>query len=143
MRRVITRPPSFPEACRDAAIAPEAGVRWQVLCGDADHWRVGLYAPENGSVDDCRELERHDCPELFLLLSGRVTLVLSDGQGGRREVPLQAGKPVLVEAPHTAYCPDGPHTGTAFVVERDAFDTEYREVGEWETSEVEGPRSEV
>ena len=38
---------------------------------------------------------------------------------------------VLVKAPHSGYCPDGPHTGVAFVVERDAFETEYRTVEEW------------
>ena len=131
MRKVETRPPSFPVAPVDVPLGMRAGERWQVVAGDGGHWRVGMYSPENGRAADVSELERHDCPELFLLLSGRVTLVLSDGAGGSREVPLEPGKPVLVESPHSAYCPDGPHTGLAFVVERDSFDTEYREVAEW------------
>ena len=131
VRTVVTRPPSFPEAAADTPIRPAPGQRWQVLCGDAGHWRAGLYSPPVSGARDVGELERHDCPEMFLLISGRVTLVLSDGRGGTREVPLEAGRPVLVTAPHSAYCPDGPHAGLAFVVERDSFDTEYREVAGW------------
>jgi hypothetical protein len=131
MRFVETRPPSFPQAPVDVLLQPIPGERWQVLCGDAGHWRVGIYSPPEACIADCGELERHDCPELFLLLSGHVTLVLSDGTCGVRELPLQTGQPVLVETPHTAYCPDGPHSGTCFVVERDAFDTEYRRPADW------------
>jgi hypothetical protein len=76
------------------------------------------------------ELEKHDCPELFLLISGRVVLVVAEG-ARTREIELEPERPVLVRSPHTGYCPDGPHTGSAFVVERDSFDTEYREVAEW------------
>lgn len=131
MRKVETRTPSFPPAPTDVPLSPAAGERWQVMCGDAGHWRVGVYSPGEARLADCGELERHDCPELFLLMSGRVTLVLSDGAGGVRELPLAPGQPVLVEAPHTAYCPDGPHTGTCFVVERDSFDTWYRQPADW------------
>jgi len=131
MRFVQTDPPSFPDAPADTPLAPAPGERWQVLCGDAGHWRVGVYSPPEAGLGDVRELERHDCPELFLLVSGRVTLVLSDGRGGVREVPLRAGEPISVAAPHSAYCPDGPHAGTCLVVERDAFRTEYREPAGW------------
>jgi hypothetical protein len=72
-------------------------------------------------------LELHDCPELFLLLSGRLTLLLAT-DGAIRQLPLEPGRPVLVTAPHCGFCPDGPHTGTAFVVERDSFDTTYNPV---------------
>lgn len=134
-RLVQTRFPSFPKgAPRDAPLAIAAGQTWQVLCGDRDHWRVGIYSPEQSSAAEIGELaalERHDCPELFCLLSGRLTLVLSDGAGGTRELALEPGVPVLVEAPHAGYCPDGPHTGAALVVERDAFDTEYRPAEAW------------
>jgi hypothetical protein len=129
-RFVQTRAPSFPAVPPDAVLTPVDAQRWQVLCGDTAHWRVGLYSPDLASRDQVRELERHDCPELFLLLSGRLTLVLSV-DGRRTEVALEAGKPVLVVNPHNGYCPDGPHTGQALVVERDAFETEYRPVEEW------------
>jgi hypothetical protein len=63
-------------------------------------------------------------------MTGRVVLVIAENSG-TREIELEPGKPVLVQSPHSGYCPDGPHTGTAFVVERDAFDTEYRTAKEW------------
>lgn len=131
MRKVSTRPPSFPDAPTNTLLVPLSGERWQVLCGDAGHWRVGVYSPPEARVEECRELEWHDCPELFLLTSGRVTMVLSDGAGGIREVPLENGCPILVTVPHSAYCPDGPHTGVCLVVERDAFETVYQAVEAW------------
>ncbi len=135
MRHVETRSPSFPAAAVDQLLTPHlaGSPTWQVLCGDAGHWRVGLYAPALTRREEVRELEQHDCPELFLLIRGRLTLVLCDpaAPGGTREVPLEAGRPILVESPHDGYCPDGPHTGVALVVERDAFDTTYRSPEEW------------
>ena len=123
-RKVSTERPSFPEVKVDELLNLEAGVRWQVACGDAGHWRVGFYSPGEASVQDIAELEHHDCPEFFLLMSGRVRLVLGNGES-YREVELEAGRPILVEAPHCGYCPDGPHTGVALVVERDTFETIY------------------
>jgi len=130
VRRVVVKPPSFPEAAENAQLTPEADRVWQVLCGDHGHWRAGIYSPEQSSAADCAELERHTCPELFLLLDGAVTLLLSE-DGELREQPLEPGKPVLVTAPHTGFCPKGPHTGRAFVVERDQFETEYRTPENW------------
>ena len=137
MRRVETRAPSFPTAAVDELLAAAEGRTWQVLCGDAGHWRVGIYAPALCRREEIRELERHDCPELFCLLGGRLTLVLADADapGGLRELPLAVGRPVLVAAPHDGFCPDGPHTGAALVVERDSFDTEYRSPEEWRAAD--------
>jgi hypothetical protein len=131
VRQVETRAPSFPDAATDRPLEVKPGVRWQVMGGDAGHWRVGIYSPPEAKAADCVELEKHGCPEYFHLLSGRLTLLLSDGLGGVREQPLAAGRPILVQVPHSAFCPDGAHTGTALVVERDAFDTEYRAPREW------------
>lgn len=130
MRVVSTRPPSFPLVQADALLQPRAGQVWQVVCGDAEHWRAGIYSPSACEPGQIEELERHDCPELFLLLKGRLSLLIADGQSVR-ELELKEGEPVLVCSPHSGFCPDGPHTGSAFVVERDSFDTEYRKVGEW------------
>jgi hypothetical protein len=133
MRQVQTRPPSFPDAPTDELLAVAEAQRWQVLCGDTGHWRVGIYAPSLSRREEIRELERHDCPELFCLLRGRLTLLLADAAapGGVRELPLEVGRPVLVSSPHDGFCPDGPNTGVALVVERDSFDTEYRSAEEW------------
>ena len=134
MRKVTTLRPSFPTAPVDAPLEVAPGVRWQVLCGDEGCYRVGVYSPEVSCREDVVELERHDCPELFLLVSGRVSLLLADGEGGVRELGLEPGRPVLVTSPHGGFCPDGPFTGQALVVERDAFETEYREPVGWKGS---------
>jgi len=91
---------------------------------------VGVYSPEESAPADIEELEQHDCPELFLLLSGEVSLLLLR-EGKPEVVRLEAGRPILVEAPHNGFCPQGPHTGVALVVERDRFKTVYRTVEEW------------
>ena len=129
-RFVSTTRPSFPRVPLDALLDPPADQRWQVLCGDEGHWRVGVYAPAESRAADIVELERHDCPEFFLLIAGRMTLLMAK-EGRIVEQPLELMRPILVDAPHCGVCPDGPHTGTALVVERDAFATEYRKPGEW------------
>jgi len=115
MRTVHVTPPSFPSVPPDQPLAPRDRQTWQVLCGDEAHWRLGFYSPAESSRDAIRELETHDCPELFLLQRGELTLVLNDG-GQIRELPLSPGRPVLVTAAHAGYCPRGPHTGIALVV---------------------------
>jgi len=130
MRTVSVTPPSFPDAPTGEPLDIEPGVVWQVLCGDDAHWRAGVYSPAASDPAELPELERHDCPELFLLLSGRLTLLCFEDDGVR-ELALEPNRPVLITAPHSGYCPDGPHTGAAFVVERDRFTTEYRGPGTW------------
>jgi len=129
-RFVTTRPPSFPGCKNNLAPAFDDLKVWQVLFGDENHWRMGIYSPALSSASEVIELERHDCPELFVLLSGSLTLVLKDG-GSLRELPLEQHRPILVTAPHSGFCPDGPFSGRALVVERDSFDTEYRTVADW------------
>ena len=138
MRRVQTKPPSFPDVTFDQPLPWPEGERWSVVCGDRDHWRLGVYSPGETRPDELPELEQHDCPELFVLLRGNLTLLIADSDG-LRELPLQPEVPVLIESPHAGFCPDGPHTGAALVVERDAFDTEYRTPEEW----LEGERETV
>lgn len=131
MRHVKTRSPSFPSVVPDELLSEIAyGERWQVLCGDEAHWRVGVYSPPESCAQQIEELELHDCPEFFLLLSGNVTLVIHD-QGRIRHLPLRPNRPILVTRPHAGFCPDGPFTGTALVVERDSFGTEYRTPEQW------------
>ncbi len=130
MRTVHVKPPSFPEVEPNTTLELEANRIWQVVAGDAEHWRAGVYSPAATGPDELPELERHTCPELFLLLDGRVILLIHDGERVR-ELELEVGKPVLVTQPHSGFCPDGPHTGRAFVVERDIFSTEYRTPEGW------------
>ena len=130
MREVRTKGPSFPEVAPNALLTAEASLRWQVLCGDEGHWRLGVYSPSKVRREEIEELEWHDCPELFLLLEGRVSLLLVEN-GAERVLALEPGQPTLVTAPHTGFCPDGPHNGRALVVERDSFRTEYRSIASW------------
>ena len=130
MRTVETRRPSFPAAAENVLLDCEEGVRWQVLCGDSGRWRIGVYSPSKTCREAVEELEWHDCPELFLLLRGSVSLLLAEA-GRTRVLALAPGRPTLVTVPHAGFCPEGPHTGAALVVERDAFRTEYRAVPSW------------
>lgn len=124
-KRETTPVGSFPAFALHRGLPVKSGKRWQVVCGDLRHWRVGYYSPRESRPDQVKELEKHTCLELFLLLSGKMTLLIDDGKG-EREIPLQPGKPVMVKGWHSGYCPDGPHAGTALVVERDHFTTTYR-----------------
>jgi len=136
---VALGPPSFPAVTANVPLGAAAGIEWTVVCGDADHWRAGIYSPAASSLAELAELERHTCPEAFVLLSGRVVLVLADGCGDVHEVELMPGKPVLVTAPHAGFCPEGPHRGAAFVVERDSFSTEYRVPAAWAGYDFDSP----
>ena len=89
-----------------------------------------MYSPKETSRAELHNLERHDCPELFVLLHGSLTLVIAESSG-LREIVLEPHVPVLVAAPHAGYCPRGPYSGVALVVERDSFDTEYRPARSW------------
>ncbi len=129
MRRVVVEGESFPRATPDSPMEVAPGRLWQVLCGDKGHWRAGVFSPSASSAAECLELERHTCPELFVLLSGRVTLLLWR-EGKVEEVELMPERPILVTAPHSGYSPDGPYTGRAFVVERDTFETHYQSESE-------------
>jgi hypothetical protein len=130
MRTAITRPPSFPSVATESPLQAPPSQVWHVLCGDAGHWRVGMYSPCASRVEQVQELERHDCPELFVLISGKITLIVFE-RGVVREIELLPGVGVLVSAPHSGYCPEGPHSGRALVVERDSFDTEYGTAQQW------------
>jgi hypothetical protein len=130
VRKVEVQKPSFPDVTPNQPLGVPPHKLWHVVCGDADHWRVGYYSPQATPPAQLPEFEKHTCPELFVLQKGRLTLLLAEG-GTVREFPLELNVPVLVTAPHSGFCPDGPHTGVALVVERDQFATEYRPPAEW------------
>lgn len=124
--RVSTPAGSFPRFPLHQALTAKPKKEWQVLCGDKNHWRVGYYSPPQTRAAQLKFLEQHTCAELFLLLSGALTLVIDEGEG-EYELPLPPLQPVMVTGWHAGYCPKGPHTGVALVVERDRFSTLYRE----------------
>jgi hypothetical protein len=133
MRRVEVMPPSFPEVSANEPLAEALDRLFLPFCGDPGHWRAGWYRPEATRADEISTLETHSCPELFLLLEGRASLVLGDAPGGRT-LDLQRGRPVLVTAPHAAFCPDGPRRALLLVVERDRFETVYADRGSAESA---------
>lgn len=116
---------SFPSFPLHRGLLAKAKKEWQVLCGDKNHWRVGYFSPPQKKASELTFLEKHTCVELFLLLSGSITLVLDDGHG-EYELRLAPMQPVMVSGWHAGYGPKGPHTGVALVVERDQFSTIYR-----------------
>ena len=126
-RTIATRRPSFPKVNLDRTIKGlRRHRRWQVICGDKDHYRIGLYSPEVSSVNEIREFEKHSCAEFFILLEGAVSLALMTEIKGRqkiRVVPLKPLQPLLVKTWHAGFCPEGAFTGLALVVERDEFMT--------------------
>lgn len=81
-------------------------------------WNAGVYSPSESSIVEIDELVDPQVPTLFLLLEGRVTIVFANNIGELHETALEPGQPLLVTAPHAAYCPDGPHEGVVLMVER-------------------------
>jgi hypothetical protein len=127
METVEVKSPSFPEVTTNKLLDAECGTTWCVMCGDKDHWRTGFYSPEQNSFTQIDRLEKHSCPELFMLLEGSLTLVIEE-EGNLKTIILEKNKPILIDTWHNGFCPNGPFTGKALVVERDNFVTEYRTV---------------
>jgi hypothetical protein len=149
-RRTITGAPARRSVFRGVCLAPTKGMatrsvrppeviplpgmerplrwrpdeRWQLMCGDENSWRAGVLSPVETSLFEIDELVQHDCPVLFLLLEGHLTVVFANNAGELHELPLEPGAPVLISAPHAAYCPDGPHRGVALIVQRADLSTQ-------------------
>jgi len=98
--------------------------RWSIVFTDDECWRAGIYVPENASLEEVVVLEKHDRPELFILLDGEITLVLSEDGVEVKEVRMEQGKVYVVEEWHNAYRP-GNRPGRALVIEAANIQTEY------------------
>lgn len=98
--------------------------RWRVITGDESNWRVGVYSPEYTAADKVDKLEKHTCTELFMLLEGKMSLLLRNDKGRERVVELEPGFVYMVDEYHNGFRPNGAK-GTAMVVERDTFSTTY------------------
>lgn len=117
---------NFPSFEFEKLLSIEDNNRWQVLCGDESHWRLGIYSPEFSKISQIDKLEHHDCPELFMLIEGEMSLLIYNKESQTKEtLILEKNKPVMVSSWHNGFCPNGPFTGKALVIERDKFDTEY------------------
>ncbi len=98
--------------------------RWTIVFRENQRWQCGIYVPENESLDDIKTLEKHDAPELFLLVEGSIVLVLMENEE-IKEVPMEKGKIYIVDTWHNAYRPNG-SKGVALVIERPDIRTEYK-----------------
>lgn len=125
LKKVSVLSPSFPEVSPNTLLKIHDKKLWQVICGDKGHWRTGFYSPDTDSSSSIHELERHSCSELFILLSGNITLIIEEDKK-ICTIELEPLKPVLVDTWHNGFCPNGKNTGVALVVERDEFITEYK-----------------
>ncbi|MGB9600558.1 MAG: hypothetical protein ACPL7I_08390 [Myxococcota bacterium] len=130
MKIIKTRYPSFPTVKVDRLLKIKPKKRWQVICGDRRHYRIGIYSPEFTKCSEINILERHNCPEFFMLIKGKISLLIIDDRGRERILRLEPFKPVLVEGWHNGFSPDGKFKGVSIVVERDEFTTIYRTRGE-------------
>ena len=101
------------------------GERWKVHFKDEGNWLLGVWIPEFSSREEVSYLERHEKPELFLLLKGKIVMLLSEDGKNIKEVELESGKPLVVYGWHNGYRVG---EGEALVVEWDGNTTEYLEV---------------
>ncbi len=98
--------------------------RWKVVFEEDGRWRCGIYVPEYTSKDQVEYLEKHNAPELFLLIKGKIVLLLSNDGREIIEKPMEKGKIYIVTEWHNAYRPNGSE-GVALVIERTDIETEY------------------
>ncbi len=98
------------------------GQRWKIHFKDENHWLLGVWIPEFNSREEVDYLEKHSYPELFLLLKGRIVLLVSEDGKNIEELELKAGEPVIVYGWHNGYKIGD---GEALIVEFDGNTTEF------------------
>lgn len=115
---------NFPPVNLHSHIELPQNKRWEVLLGDTNHYRLGVYRPEFSNISEINQYEEHDCVEVFILIEGAMSLVILK-EGVEEVVELKKNTPFVVKYPHNGFCPNGVYTGTALVIERDVFETRY------------------
>ena len=100
--------------------------RWKVIFRHKNNWLCGIYVPEFTDSSEIQKFEKHNGPELFLLLQGKVTLVLLKHKK-YKEIPLKKHEIVIVNTWHNAYRPKG-SKGVVLVIERDNISTQWKRV---------------
>lgn len=108
--------------------------RWRVVFQDTGSWRCGFYVPENKSKDEIEVLEKHNIPEFFLLIEGRVSLLIKENEK-LKVLPLKKNEIAIVDTYHNGFSPKG-KKGIALVIERDTFKTIYLNLKTGKTKEV-------
>jgi len=126
-RKIKVHKGSFPKVKQAVPLKIAPKKLWQVLCGDLKHWRVGIYSPDLTSDKGIEFLEKHSCPEFFMLLKGNITLVVEERKK-LKKIRLKPLAPILVTSWHSGFCPNGQYSGIALVIERDIFMTRYKKI---------------
>lgn len=98
-------------------------IRWRVVFQDTGSWRCGIYVPEHKSKEEIKVLEKHNIPELFLLIEGKISLLIKENEK-LKVLPLKKNEIVIVDTYHNGFSPAG-KKGIALVIERDTFETTY------------------
>lgn len=98
--------------------------RWRIVFRYNDNWQAGIYFPEYISMEQINFLEKHDSPELFYLIRGRIILVISSDLREIKEVEMKPGNIYIINEWHNAYRPNGVD-GLALVIEKPDIKTEY------------------
>jgi hypothetical protein len=104
----------------------KAQKEWEVIFSEGKNWRIGIYRPKFRGTAEIRELEQHTCPESFLLLEGKLTMLYRQADGSLAEKDLKPMELTTFTEPHAGFSPD--LSGVAFVVENAAFETIYTDI---------------
>jgi len=99
--------------------------RWRVLYNEGN-WLCGLYKPEFRRKNEVVILERHNAPELFLLIDGKITLLVKRDRGRLRELKMKKGEVIVLTDWHNAYSPDA--RGEAIVIEKNGVKTTFKSI---------------
>ena len=104
----------------------QADKEWDVIFNEGNHWRIGIYRPKYRAAAEIAELEQHTCPEAFLLLQGKLTMLYKEADGSLCEKQLRPMELTTFTEPHAGFSPD--QSGVAFVVENAKFSTQYTDI---------------
>lgn len=99
---------------------------WKVLLTRGAKWRIGVYRPQLKKKIEIQELEKHNCPESFLLVEGEIIMNYRDENGIIQEKKLELMQLTTFIEPHAGYSPAG--NGVALVVEDATFETVYTDI---------------
>jgi len=99
---------------------------WNPVFKDDKRWLLGFYKPQAKSLKEIDYLEKHKYPELFLLIEGKIILVIKEKKDSPiKKLALKKGEVVIINCWHNGYAlePDS----TALVIESSDNPTQYIE----------------
>lgn len=94
------------------------------MFNDKNHWKCGVYIPEYTDISEIKRFEKHNGPEMFLLIDGDVNLVVLK-KNEKRKISLKKNQIIIINDWHNAYRPKD-KKGIVLVIERDNISTEWK-----------------